>query len=222
MPTQAISANGTALRIGDGVPLTALTLTAATNATPIVITTSTNHNVVDVSYGTISGVAGAAGTGANGSFVVERVTNTTLKLRGSIGTGAYTSGGSLVLESTFATIAEVRNIQDAGFTLGMVEVSALDGGGWSSSIPIIKRGKAVRIDINLIPHGPTHDHLTGLIFLGLNRISRPFLMVFPNATKAATRWVGFTTDHGTNAPADNALQAQVTFTVDTAMTWSVA
>jgi hypothetical protein len=163
MATQAYSAYGTQLRVGDGTPLAALTITGATNATPIVVTTSTNHGVTDVSYAIVAGVGG--NTAANGSWVVERVSNTTLTLRNSVGNGAYTSGGTLTLQSTFASIAELTNVQDAGSRTDLVQVDAHDGNGYSSEIPTLKRTNQIRLDTNLAVDDPTHDIEDGLLSL---------------------------------------------------------
>lgn len=66
------------------------TITGATNATPIVVT-SAGHGLTVGTRVTISGVLG--NTGANGTFVVSAVTSNTFTLTSSVGNGAYTSGG---------------------------------------------------------------------------------------------------------------------------------
>jgi len=65
----------------------------ATNATPIVITSTTNHNLVNGDVVTISGVEG--NTAANGAFPVTVIDATSFQLNGnaSVGNGAYTGGG---------------------------------------------------------------------------------------------------------------------------------
>jgi hypothetical protein len=72
---------------------TALSITAATNATPIAITTASAHHL---STGQNVNIAGAiVNTAANGAFVVTVTGATTLTLNGSAGNGVY--GGSGVL-----------------------------------------------------------------------------------------------------------------------------
>lgn len=73
---------------------TAWTITAATNATPIVLTTSAPHNLVANDLVVVDGVGG--NTGANGQWVVQSVTSTTITLRDSVGNAAYTSGGRAI------------------------------------------------------------------------------------------------------------------------------
>lgn len=72
---------------------TIFTVTAATNATPIVLTTSITHTVLAGETVQVLGVAG--NTAANGIWVVQSVTTTTITLTGSVGSGAWTSGGTV-------------------------------------------------------------------------------------------------------------------------------
>ena len=67
-------------------------ITGATKATPIVITTSIANPLITGQTVTISGVSG--NTKANGTFTVTVLTPTTFSLNGSAGTAAYTSGGA--------------------------------------------------------------------------------------------------------------------------------
>ena len=68
-----------------------LDVTAATNATPIAITTAVAHTLSTGNYVTLSGVLG--NTAANGTFTIVVTGANTFTLVGSIGNGAYTSGG---------------------------------------------------------------------------------------------------------------------------------
>jgi hypothetical protein len=216
MATQARSAYGAALRLGDGVPGTALTVNGATNATPIVLQTTAAHGIVDVGYGTVAGVVG--NLAANGTWIVERVDATHLKLRGSVGNGAYVSGGTFTPNSTYTTIAEVRNIAPAGFTAELADVSSHDGAGWGVSIPIIKRGKAMTVDLNFVPSDPGQDKLTGAIAIGLALTERPWMVVYPGTPRAALFFNGWVDSETVNAPI-GPLAAQLTIAIDGAMVW---
>lgn len=66
-------------------------ITGATNASPIVIT-SASHGLSTGVVLTISGVGG--NTAANGTFVITKVDANTFSLNSSTGNGAYTSGGT--------------------------------------------------------------------------------------------------------------------------------
>lgn len=74
------------------------TITGATNASPIVIT-SASHGLQNGQRVTVSGVGG--NTAANGTFKVANVTTDTFELSGSTGNGAYTSGGTWHLTGQF-------------------------------------------------------------------------------------------------------------------------
>lgn len=69
-----------------------LTITNATNASPIQITTSAAHGLVNGVQVYVSGVGG--NTAANGYFDVTVVDSTHFTLVGSTGNGAYTGGGT--------------------------------------------------------------------------------------------------------------------------------
>lgn len=69
----------------------ALAVTAATNASPIVITAA-SHGLVTGDRVAIAGVTG--NTAANGTWTVTVVNATTFSLDGSTGNGAFTGGGS--------------------------------------------------------------------------------------------------------------------------------
>lgn len=66
-------------------------VTAATNASPIQITTAGGHKFTTGDSVTITGVGG--NTAANGTFTITVINTTTFTLNGTTGNGAYTSGG---------------------------------------------------------------------------------------------------------------------------------
>lgn len=69
-------------------------ITGATQATPIVIT-STAHGRATGDYVRIAGVGG--NTAANGLFKIAVINANSFSLNGSVGNGAYTSGGTWTL-----------------------------------------------------------------------------------------------------------------------------
>jgi hypothetical protein len=73
-----------------------LTVTGATNASPIVLTTSVNHGLETGRTVTVASVGG--NTAANGYWTVTNLSPTTLSLQGSTGNGAYTSGGTVTAD----------------------------------------------------------------------------------------------------------------------------
>ena len=128
MPTAAIAAYGVELRMGNGIPLAQLGIASTTNTTPIILTTVPHGLTVgDVSWADVFGVTG--NLGANGSWVVQAQTATTLVLRGSVGTGVSSGTGGLIFRNTFLTVAELVNITPIGIAFNMVDASAHDGKG---------------------------------------------------------------------------------------------
>lgn len=78
--------------------LSAVNISGATNASPIVITTATPHAFATGYVVTIASVGG--NTAANGTFVITVLSSTTLSLTGSTGNSAYTSGGTATFTGT--------------------------------------------------------------------------------------------------------------------------
>lgn len=74
-------------------------VTDATNATPIAIT-SANHGLTTGTFVTVSGVTG--NTGANVTTTVTRFDANTFTLDGSVGNGAYVSGGTWNVTGLYA------------------------------------------------------------------------------------------------------------------------
>jgi hypothetical protein len=86
------------------------TVTAATNASPIVIT-SGGHGLSTGQVVTVSGVSG--NTAANGTFAITKVDADHFSLNGSTGNGNYTSGGSWRLTGLYK--ASVATLGGSGF-----------------------------------------------------------------------------------------------------------
>lgn len=75
-------------------------ITGATQATPIVVT-ATAHGRITGDYVQIAGVGG--NTAANGLFKITVINANSFSLSGSVGNGAYTSGG------TWTLVLQIRN-----------------------------------------------------------------------------------------------------------------
>lgn len=69
------------------------TVTGATNASPIVVTTTAAHTLASGNYVTVAGVLG--NYAANGTFQIVVTGANTFQLVGTTGTGAYTGGGTV-------------------------------------------------------------------------------------------------------------------------------
>jgi hypothetical protein len=126
-------------------------ITAATNATPIVVTTAAAHGLTIGSTYTVQ-IAGVKGnTAANGTFKAKAVTTTTFSLTtlagaNVSGNGAYTSGGGWMPSITAATNASpivLTTSANHGMTVGTaytVTISGVTGntaanGTWQVTVP---------------------------------------------------------------------------------------
>ncbi|NOT48604.1 MAG: carboxypeptidase regulatory-like domain-containing protein, partial [Acidobacteria bacterium] len=72
---------------------TTITLTSATNASPIVVTSNT-HGLANGDQVTVTGATG--NTAANGTWTVANRTANTFELQGSVGNGAYTANSATI------------------------------------------------------------------------------------------------------------------------------
>jgi hypothetical protein len=88
----------------------AKSVTGATNATPIVIT-SAAHGFEDDDIVTIHDVAG--NTAANGTWKVANAATNTFELYGSVGNAAYTSGGKIFKETVDFILMTKINPKDS-------------------------------------------------------------------------------------------------------------
>jgi hypothetical protein len=90
-------------------------VTGATNATPIVIT-SASHGLSTGTRVTVASVGG--NTAANGTWLVTRVDANTFSLDDSVGNGSYTSGGTWNVTGLyqFTVDATSQNGYAAGYT----------------------------------------------------------------------------------------------------------
>lgn len=89
------------------------TVSNATNATPVAVTTTSAHGLVNGSTVTVSGVTG--NTAANGTWVVTVTGTTTFTLNGSTGSGGY-AGGGFVSAGGGNSVVQLRRVTDAAAT----------------------------------------------------------------------------------------------------------
>ncbi len=110
------------------------TVTGATNATPIVIT-STAHGLTTGTFITVANVGG--NTEANGTFIVTRLTDDTFSLDGSEGANDYTSGG--VWNVTGLYTYTIQATAANGFEVGVSYKALIQGtvaGNQSSDLQV--------------------------------------------------------------------------------------
>ena len=114
-------------------------------------------------------------------------------------------------------LPEVRNATDIGMAFAMVDVSAHDTGGWGTSIPTLKRGKPITLELSFVPSDPAHQ---ALFTAALARTSTPFTVTFPTTGNPVWSMNVFVGDIGIPAvPVDGALPLRVILTPDEAITF---
>jgi hypothetical protein len=128
-----------------------------------------------------------------------------------------TAATGTIVKINGVTIPELRNATDIGMTFAMADVSAHDGTGWASSIPTLKRGKPVTLEINYIPGIAAH---IALFTAAQTRASTPFTVTLPTTGNPVWSFSAFVGDIGIPAtPVDGALPLRVILTPDGAITF---
>lgn len=122
-------------------------ISGATNNTPVVITTSAAHNLQTDDYVTIVSMGGL--TSLNGkAWKITRLTDTTFRVNGSVGDGAYTSGGTYYkLPAAVDAVllqAETQNIRwrddgtDPTASVGMLLVAGDSPTIWEGDYSVLR------------------------------------------------------------------------------------
>jgi hypothetical protein len=116
-------------------------------------------------------------------------------------------------------IPELTNATDIGMAFNMVDVSAHDGNGWSSSIPTLKRGKPITLEMNFVPGNAVHG---SLFAAALTRASTAVEIVLPTSGNPTWNFQAFVGDIGISAaPVDGALPLRAILTPDGAMDFTI-
>lgn len=128
-------------------------VSAATNASPIQITTATAHSLTTGQTATLAGILG--NTAANGNFVVTVINSTQFTLNGTTGNGTYTSGGTVtgnaILNTSGQSSVEFSaNIISGNYAgvmrtdqVSMYEVQIFITGGGSTDQVICRNARVV-------------------------------------------------------------------------------
>ena len=113
LPTFRVYGPNGYIEAGTASLLDSGTMTAASNASPIVIS-DVAHGLQTGDRVTITGVVG--NTAANGTFNVTRVSADTFSLDGSTGNGAYVSGGTWNVTGAYRY--SITTLGSEGYELG--------------------------------------------------------------------------------------------------------
>ena len=97
-------------------PVQPLTVSGATNSSPIEITTTAAHSLLTGDYVYIDGVLG--NTAANGYWQIVKTGTNTFTLNTSTGSGAYTSGGNVGTKERISRALFSYNNRSGNFFVG--------------------------------------------------------------------------------------------------------
>lgn len=110
-------------------------ITGATNASPIVVT-SASHGLSVGTRVTITGVGG--NTAANGTFTISAADTNTFTLSGSTGNSAYTSGGAWNVTGLYkvSLTCSAANGYEAGETYSVLVSGLISSAGWGDILSL--------------------------------------------------------------------------------------
>lgn len=115
-------------------------ITGATNATPIVVT-STGHGLATGDSVVVAGVGGNAA--ANGTWKITKINNNSFSLDGSVGSGNYTSGGTWQWCVSGVRVGNVTTQQ----LLGAIDRRDLITNGGASAVTADQYGKMLLFNL---------------------------------------------------------------------------
>lgn len=128
--------------------------------------------------------------------------------------GTYLKIGNGGSTETFATIAEVRDIEGPELEAETEDVTSHDSpDGWSEHISTILSGGEVSFDLNWIPGHATQSAGAGLVKDFQNRALRNFQLVIPAASAVTWSFAALVTGFKPKLPVKGSLGAEVTLLI---------
>ena len=215
MAGQGRWAFGTLLQLGDGGETPSggggsTTTDAVIDAGELILTTASTTGITTGDLVLIGGAGGQI------REVDSIVADTSITLTEAL-TYAVPSGATIVEvdPETFATLAEVKDIDGPDISLDTEDITPHDAvGGWEEFVPTILRSGEVTFGLNFVPGNAQHgDFSGGLINLLKNRSRRNFRLVLP--TNPAYQWTfaAYVTGFSNSMPVGGVLGADVTLKV---------
>jgi hypothetical protein len=134
-----------------------------------------------------------------------------------VATQAKSAYGTIVKIAGTA-IPEVRNVSGVGFTGELADASSHDGAGWGVSVPTMKRGKPITLDLNWVPGNTQH---AALLTAALAGTSTAFTVVYPLSGAPTWTFNAFVNDFSVpSVPVNGVLPLQVMLTPDQALSFA--
>ncbi len=117
-------------------------------------------------------------------------------------------GGS---PQTFATIAEVGDIDGPTLKAVMEDFTHHGSGGYVERKPVLKDASQLKFQVHFISSDATHDKTTGLVADWGNKTLRDFKIYFPDSSGFS--FSGYVEEIGFKAPVKGKLTADVTLSL---------
>lgn len=113
---------------------------------------------------------------------------------------------------SYTTVAELRGIPWPQIQNPRLDVTTHDGPGFGRQyVNNLADYPAVGFQVNYLPWHPTHDHLTGMIYVQAQNLKRNFKIFMPPAVSPALvlTFEAQVSQFNVTAPVDNVLTADV-------------
>lgn len=186
-------------------------ITDATNAEPIVITTSLAHGRSTNQIVTIAAVGG--NTAANGTWSITVLSDTTFSLTNSNGNAAYTSGGTWALSTITSDNFFHTRIRENSTMTGTGAITVTGAVAGFCPFSLLDDGDMVEYEIDAVDGGGVS---TGVYEHGIGFYSKTANTVSREALASASTWngtndAGGLVDFGAGAKLIHAFPSDMTF-----------
>lgn len=128
--------------------------------------------------------------------------------------GTYLKIGNGATSETFATIAEVLDIEGPTLELETEDVTSHDStDGWAEHIGTILNGGEVSFEMNWLPANATQSFTAGLLKDMVSRTLRNFQLVVPAAASLTWSFAALVTGFEPDLPVKGAQKASITLLI---------
>lgn len=134
--------------------------------------------------------------------------------------GTLVKLGSGTSPETFATIGQVRSVSGPTTKAEVVDITTHSTAGfWREKIAVLIDPGDISFPINFDAEDASHAWATGLWNLFINLTKRNFQVIFPNAA-GKLEFEAYVTNHSFSCPVDNVLSADISLSINGAITGS--
>lgn len=125
--------------------------------------------------------------------------------------------GDAASPTTYATIGQVRSVSGPTTKAEVVDITTHSTTGfWREKIAVLIDPGEISFPVNFDSADTTHAFATGLWSLFIGLTERGYEVVFPNAA-GRLRFKAYVTNHSFSCPVDNVLGADITLSINGAI-----